>query len=272
MNFMSKIFFRSKLKRAIIISITFIILLIINSAIDETHIDFLVLKNKEKNIKVIQLLTERFSDSKNWSLSELGSAPFQNCPEKRCHIIKPYNLLQKPREDADGIMVHGPDLKYIHWSKNYKRSQRQIWLFHSMEPYHWSFCSHHFKLTDLDNWFNLTATYKLDSDILMDYKPFKSWNNIVNEHLYVKAYQTALDNKVNLKRISKTKEALWFVSHCQVPSEREKYVNEMSKYIKIDIFGKCADSDPCLNAKENSQQCTIDLYNQYKFYLAFEVI
>lgn len=64
---------------------------------------------------------------------------------------------------------------------------------------------------------------------------------------------------------------LWYVSHCDTPSQREHVVEELKKYISVDIYGSCwfANKDPCRRA-DNKNLCTVDLYNSYKFYLAFE--
>lgn len=63
---------------------------------------------------------------------------------------------------------------------------------------------------------------------------------------------------------------LWFVSHCDTASRRESYVKELEKYIKVDIYGWCSNqSDPCESANDR-EACMVNLYNSYKFYLAFE--
>jgi hypothetical protein len=66
------------------------------------------------------------------------------------------------------------------------------------------------------------------------------------------------------------------VSHCETPSKREEFAKELEKYIEIDIFGECdfkkSKTDPCKEIKNwtLSAECNINLYNNYKFYLAFE--
>ncbi|BFZ10454.1 hypothetical protein BsWGS_13492 [Bradybaena similaris] len=65
---------------------------------------------------------------------------------------------------------------------------------------------------------------------------------------------------------NKTKTAVWIVSNCVAPSQRNLYVKQMLEYVDIDIYGKCG------------QQCSgatwlegCDNYqSKYKFYLAFE--
>lgn len=45
------------------------------------------------------------------------------------------------------------------------------------------------------------------------------------------------ERPVNFAR-EKTKMALWFESHCNASSGRDKYVKELQKYITVDVIGK----------------------------------
>ena len=40
---------------------------------------------------------------------------------------------------------------------------------------------------------------------------------------------------------NKTKSIAWMVSHCKTHSQRETYVQELGKYIDVDIYGACDD-------------------------------
>jgi alpha-1,3-fucosyltransferase len=60
----------------------------------------------------------------------------------------------------------------------------------------------------------------------------------------------------------KKKMITWFVGHCTTPIRREEYVQQLSKYIPVDIFGKCT--------KECPSNCDEMVRTDYKFYLAFE--
>lgn len=64
----------------------------------------------------------------------------------------------------------------------------------------------------------------------------------------------------------KTKIAVWFVSNCRSKSGREKYVEELKKYIDVDIYGQCGNKH-C--AKDEDCFRTIVEPNYY-FYLSFE--
>ena len=58
----------------------------------------------------------------------------------------------------------------------------------------------------------------------------------------------------------------WFVSHCKTDGMREKYIAELSKYIPIDIFGRCGKPTDC----KVNRKCTNQLIKGYKFYFAGE--
>ena len=66
-----------------------------------------------------------------------------------------------------------------------------------------------------------------------------------------------------LNNVNKTKIA-WIVSHCHTTSDREGYVQELQKYISVDIFGNCG-SHKCAH-----WNCLESLSKNYMFYLSFE--
>lgn len=272
-----------KIFRYLIRFIVFIILLNLLKWFYDTYFTFddLLEDIKLKNLKSVQLLTGRF-DFKNWELDELGETPFQYCPEKRCFAYRSLGLLHIPNEKADGIMVHGPNLWYLPSKSSYQRNPRQLWLFYSMEPQRLTFCSSHYDLHDLDDWFNITATFKYDSDLRLDYKQFREWNDIVYDLDYINEYNKLLETHpdpissifdISMKQKRKAS-VVWFVSHCETNSRRENYVRELQKYIEIDIYGNCdgyfsnIKEDPC-GSKKNIK-CFNKIMNEYKFYLAFE--
>lgn len=56
------------------------------------------------------------------------------------------------------------------------------------------------------------------------------------------------------------------VSRCVAHSKREKYVDELRKYISVDVFGSCG----TLACTRNDLRCDKLIEQQYYFYLAFE--
>lgn len=114
------------------------------------------------------------------------------------------------------------------------------------------------------------STFRLDSDIMWPYgrvwdkkrkvqvAPSKDprWRVLQGESTF--APNQALRNKV----AKKSKMISWVVSNClDDPSQRMELVKSLSKFIPVDIYGKCGKS--CHNCKPK-------LANDYFFYLAFE--
>jgi hypothetical protein len=196
-----------------------------NDLIDDIH---------ARNLKSVQLLTGRFQ-LKNWEFNELAENPFKNCPEKRCYAFRSHSLFQIANEKSDGVMVHGRDLWCMPSRNFYKRKPSQLWLFYSMESQRLTFCSSHFDPADLDDWFNITATFKQNSELPLDYKQFRTWDDVVHDLDYVNEYKrlsshalpsiTDLSEK-NVKKAS----VVWFVSHCETNSRREAYGREMRNF------------------------------------------
>ena len=129
------------------------VILYVNSTkedfIDELH---------KQNYKVIQLYTEKFFYP-NWSLGELERAPFDKCKykgSKECYV---YKSILKANSKSDAVIVHVPNLVYMPSRSSYKRNRKQLWIFMTLESQH-TYCSNHFNINDLDDWFNITATYK----------------------------------------------------------------------------------------------------------------
>ena len=81
--------------------------------------------------------------------------------------------------------------------------------------------------------FNLTSHFRSDSDL-----PF--------QYFSTKQRSIPCDHCVPSSSIllNKTKPMLWIVSHCNTQSKREDYMAELSKYIKVDVFGKCGNFTP----------------------------
>lgn len=63
---------------------------------------------------------------------------------------------------------------------------------------------------------------------------------------------------------NKTKKVAWLVSNCSPANRRREYAYELSKYITVDIYGKCG------TKKCPKNKCINWIAEHYKFYLAFE--
>lgn len=118
---------------------------------------------------------------------------------------------------------------------------------------------------DFPDIFNLTMTFRLDSDILygygqvvdvesrnkiapaLDIKWREPEENFTSMQITSKFLKNA-ENFINFEFLDqkyleivkvKTKAATWFVSQCNRTSRRDKLAAELGKFIDIDIFGDC---------------------------------
>ncbi|CAF1223150.1 unnamed protein product [Adineta ricciae] len=114
---------------------------------------------------------------------------FNNNLGRICKLIDPEEY-----PDADGVIVTSFDLvrlpSLFNQNNSYRNKyQSQLWLFHSEESPRNSYRTVQMKnISELDNWFNLTATLKPESDLHIQYKGYRIKPSIVN----------LITNKLNL--------------------------------------------------------------------------
>ncbi|XP_002168730.3 glycoprotein 3-alpha-L-fucosyltransferase A [Hydra vulgaris] len=203
------------------------------------------------SLKSILLWNDLFG-KENWGFPRSTNYDFKEleCRVQNCFITTNRDLTL----DADAVIFHisgklnsRPKLKPV--------NQRWVFLMHEAP------CLHNFKsLRQWNSLFNWTMTYRLDSDIPIPYVHTCKKRN----------------SKVNLLKKDimgkKKKLAAWMVSNCNSQSQRNQYMNELLKYIPVDIFGKCSalfgQNNKC--EKNDEENCMNMISSQYKFYFSFE--
>ncbi|KAG5684835.1 hypothetical protein PVAND_014046 [Polypedilum vanderplanki] len=221
--------------------------------------------------KFFVLFWTKFFDIPYWNMGNETNGPEYldeiNCPVNNCVFTHNKELID-PIYYYDAIVFHGAqswgfmDLPAI-------RSTHQLYVFASQESP--AETKHNLVLDD--EFYNLTMSYRLDSEILWSYArifdiqtgqfiaPSKNANWQQPERVEVTT--TATDKSLNSVFMKKSKEAAWMVSHCNVFSKREDLVRKLQQYIDIDIYGKCGTLD-C--PREKTSECI----EKYKIYLSFE--
>ncbi|EFX82063.1 hypothetical protein DAPPUDRAFT_49176 [Daphnia pulex] len=144
----------------------------------------------------------------------------------------------------------------------YKRNQSQRLVFLTQEappalkPY--------YNMTRLANFFNWTMTYRSDADIRLRYGRIIPKENAPRT-------PEEISNLREIALRNKTKTVAWMVSHCKTHGQREKYVKELSKYIDVDIYGRCGNLSCAKHSLYHSDpKCYDMIESTYKFYLSFE--
>ena len=132
----------------------------------------------------------------------------------------------------------------------------QSWVFITGEsPVNFYYQNPSFYPRLLDDAFDRSISYKFDS-------PFSIFSNEVINRSTV-ATEQRQSNANSLK--GKRKAIVWIVSNCVTFSRREKYVEQLKRFIPVDIYGACG-----IRCSTNvHRQCQADLH-EYYFYLAFE--
>uniref|UniRef100_A0A6A7G3Y9 Fucosyltransferase n=2 Tax=Hirondellea gigas TaxID=1518452 RepID=A0A6A7G3Y9_9CRUS len=108
--------------------------------------------------------------------------------------------------------------------------------------------------------FNYTMTYRRDSDIFAPYGEFERLTKPIEEP----NIGTGAGENI---AAGKTKMAAWFVSNCNPQSGRDILVQQLQKYITVDVYGSCG---PLSCPRNDNQACLRMLQSDYKFYFSFE--
>lgn len=155
------------------------------------------------------------------------------------------------------------------------RSENQKYVFISTEP-----PAFHPIRQRYNGFFNLTWTYKLDSDAFFRYLVVKNkYGELIGPRKKINWIDIndmePINNNIKQKLQTKNIAAVWLASHCPTPSQREEYVAmlmvELHKYnLHIDVFGDCGYNNVKQCPKGRGKECPNLIESDYYFYLAFE--
>ncbi|CAG9810443.1 unnamed protein product [Chironomus riparius] len=196
-----------------------------------------------------------------------------DCPVTNCVFSHDRNFLPQPT-DYDALVFHVGDFNDIDDLPEVRRED-QIYIMANEEP---PFFSRH-NLNYDRNFFNMTLTFRLDSDILWNYGLFFDieTGSVVAPSKYAKWREPEIvDDPQILEFVTKSKSKLaaWFVSHCDAPSNRESLTKKIQEFMEVDVYGDCGNltcpMGRTIYDKGNRQHCTDMLNSTYKFYLSFE--
>lgn len=204
--------------------------------------------NSNKRMKTILLWNTYFAN--NFSEYGLGKIePFKkmSCPVVNCELTMDRSRLN----DSDYVVVHMmPNRDPFDPIPAY-RPLKQRWIFLLYESPA-IFAYHDY--SKYDSLFNLTATYRITSDIYSIYYPLARMKWAKNP-----AFVQDWDYLTG-----KTKMAVALISNCQTKG-RKDYIKSLRKYIEVDIYGRCG--KPC---PDSLAECRSYLASEYKFFLSFE--
>lgn len=172
------------------------------------------------------------------------------CPVWQCNVTS-YDRNGQPvfPEEYDAIVFHFRD--WVASNIPERRSPKQNYVMLTMESPAWRIVN----TEEMSGFFNLTMTYRHDSDVVNPYGWFSKKNISLEEDHYVN-YAT-----------NKTKVAAWFVSNCESLSGRNEFVAALQQFISVDVYGQCG---PLKCPRSHEESCRLMVERDYKFYLSLE--
>lgn len=201
------------------------------------------------------------------------------CPVSDCEIVNsPHQYPDRPLESYDAILLNFNDEFWMNKRPHFQRRPKQRFVFFTQEP---PPSIEPMNITEYDNYFNWTMTYRMDSDVRLLYgriRPKPSAPKTAQEiEEKIKETHSKILYKKNKKKKKKRKSYVAaMISHCKTDGRREDYIKQLRKYIKVDVYGYCnedgpyhlkCDTDELLSS---TPECYDMLQSNYKFYLSFE--
>ncbi|KAL8625352.1 hypothetical protein ACOMHN_044495 [Nucella lapillus] len=176
------------------------------------------------------------------------AADFSTCEYRSCRLS--YNLSLLPVARAvvfDAVSLSSGPPKH--------RPPDQLWVLFVMEPPpRLRFHNPYFQRPEWRDVFNLTMSYRYDSDIFSPY----------GRHIPESSSPSPRPEFLQMAH-RKTRSAVWLVSHCQADSARDQYVRRLQRHLDVDVYGKCS-GRKC----GNNEECGRLINSTYRFLLAFE--
>jgi alpha-1,3-fucosyltransferase len=219
----------------------------VKNEMDRTHKNALdIIKSRTNITKTILYWTPRLGQA-DWA-GITGKDIFRGCKYSNCQYTSNKSLLH----EADILMFYCQELPYF----PEVRLPHQLYVHMTREaPVNVKMNGYGMYGDDI----NITMSYRKDGNIHAYYFTIVAKDSV--EGTYIP----------RIPFHQKNKSIAWMVSNCNPDSKRDLYVNELQKYIDVDIYGKCGNKtcdDP--NSKNQYSSCFENFENNYKFYLSFE--
>ncbi|XP_064488960.1 3-galactosyl-N-acetylglucosaminide 4-alpha-L-fucosyltransferase FUT3-like [Ornithodoros turicata] len=186
------------------------------------------------------------------SFSATEKDPFKYCTVRNCKLEVDNDKIG----EASAVMFHLHLTKGPHTLPPYHKPD-QDWIFFTDEsPLHTFLLTKKYRMRDYNGIFNLSMTYRSDSDIPVPYG--RTVRLSPEEKGAVGQLRNFAAQKARLVAI--------LGSNCGGTNRRWDYVHELEKYIQVDIYGGCGNKAVCPG--HFTRDC--DVMKEYKFYLSFE--
>ncbi|XP_060802921.1 alpha-(1,3)-fucosyltransferase 7 isoform X2 [Amyelois transitella] len=182
-----------------------------------------------------------------------------DCSVKNCIFTGDNNTI----DSVDAVLVH---MMHGDYPQVEQRNRKQIWVFLNDESPRYAFSLTKFRphFRKFSNIFNWSMSYRTNSDIPVPYGRTVALEKPKKENITYSSIAELIPN-LQFKRSDILVAVI--MSNCKV-QYRMKFLEEMQKYIKIDIYGRCSPDNKTRCPGHFKADCnTVD---QYYFYLVME--
>ena len=182
----------------------------------------------------------------------------KNCVQGSCIITHSRTELTNPR--TEGFIFYGTDLKWTDLPLPRNRSHHWALLHEESPKNNWGFA-----FEEGISLFNITSTPSRYSSY-----------PLVTQYLEsLQAFLRPLKHSTSEKSRGDIGLVMYLHSDCDPPSDRDSYVSELMKYVKVDSYGKCLHNKDLPEHLRNpvtsmDSDELVDIIAQYKFTLAME--
>lgn len=184
------------------------------------------------------------------------------CPLGTCSVTNDQNELKNPL--TRGFIFYGtsfradelplPRLPHHEWALFHEESPKNNWIFSS----------------DVGiSLFNHTATFRRESDYPISTQFMRDPDEWLEDKYFVN-----LIEKNRLQKEEGLAPAVFVQRDCNPPSDRDTYIEELMKHLKIDSYGRCLNNKKMPEEIDGFHKLSTDEYYhflaKYKFQIAFE--
>ncbi|CAL1290847.1 unnamed protein product [Larinioides sclopetarius] len=196
-----------------------------------------------------------------WTPFTGDAGSFKRCGQYTCYFTDQRKYVSDSRTRA--FLFYGSDFKPT--DLPLPRSPSHDWgLLHEESPKN----NFLFSMEKVMQLFNHTATFRRESNLPLTFQYLENLESLTSKKYFVPTADKNEKGKILAPLV-------YLHSDCNTPSERDSYVEELTKYIRVDSYGKCLQnkqlpshlSDPMKNMVSHE---IFSLLAQYKYNIAFE--
>ena len=217
----------------------------------------------------------------------MGSEPFE---KGQCNLIAPSKDQTRKCWTTNDRSLFNSSLAVLFHARDidpddlpptaWRRPEQHFIFFNYESPVHTDLARLRLHLSE--HFFNLSMTYRLDSDIVI-LQPYGRLRCIRQSDPGCRDYPFIDSKRSLIKKMAKLKQGAnysaathlarrkngtvaWFVSNCRTDSRRELLVRNLSLFIPVDIFGSCKSNKKCGPDRADCDR----MLSRYHFYLSLE--